>query len=205
MDRVIQHERGQMPVKIRLRRMGRKKQAHFRIVVTDTRAPRDGPFVEALGHYRPQSEPARIVVDLDRVDHWMEKGAEVSDTVRTLLKRARAGGDEHLALGEVDQEAEKEARKEALAARRRAEAEALAAQEAEAAKAEKEAEKEAKAAAAAEAEAEAGEEEEGEAEVAEEEAEAEEAAEKKPEEPAGEKAAEPSEDEAEDKKEEKAE
>ena len=53
-----------MPVKIRLRRMGRKKQPHFRVVVTDSRSPRDGRFVETLGYYKPLSDPARLVLDL---------------------------------------------------------------------------------------------------------------------------------------------
>ncbi len=151
-----------MSIKIRLRRMGRKKQAHYRIVVADTDSPRDGRFVESLGYYRPLSHPARVVVDMERVDYWVGKGAQPSETVASILKKVRKGGDQTLAVGEIDKDAERKAAQEALAARRRAEADAQAAAEAEAAKAEE--------APAAEAEAEeaAGEAEAGEAETAEE-------------------------------------
>jgi small subunit ribosomal protein S16 len=115
-----------MPIKIRLRRMGRKKQPHYRIVVADIDSPRDGRFVETLGYYKPLSHPARLVLDLERVEYWEGKGALPTDTVANLVKKARKGGDKSLALGEVDKEAEKQAHQEALAARRRAEAEALA-------------------------------------------------------------------------------
>lgn len=121
-----------MSIKIRLRRMGRKKQAHYRIVVADTDSPRDGRFVESLGYYRPLSNPARAVVDMERVEHWLAQGAQPSDTVSSILKKVRKGGDESLAVGEADKEAERKAAQEALAARRRTEAEALAAAETEA-------------------------------------------------------------------------
>ena len=124
-----------MSIKIRLRRMGRKKQAHYRIVVADTDSPRDGRFVESLGYYRPLSHPARVVVDMERVDYWVGQGATPSDTVASILKKVRKGGDASLAVGEADKEAERRASQEALAARRRVEAEALAAEEAPAAKA----------------------------------------------------------------------
>ncbi len=137
-----------MPVKIRLRRMGRKKQPHYRIVVADSRSPRDGRFVESIGYYKPLTRPARIVLDLERVDFWIGKGAQPSNTVRTLVNKARKGGDDTVAVGEVDREAEKARRSEELAAKRRAEAEA-------AAKAEEEAKLAKEAAAAVEAEAEA--------------------------------------------------
>lgn len=143
-----------MAVKIRLRRMGKKKQPHYRVVVADSKAPRDGRFVETLGFYRPMTNPARLVLDLERVDYWIGMGAETSDTVGNLVTRARAGGDDKVALGLPDAEAEKAAKREEMEARRKAEraaeAEAKAAEEAEA----KEAEKAAKAAAAAEAAAE---------------------------------------------------
>jgi len=156
-----------MSIKIRLRRMGRKKQAHYRIVVADTDSPRDGRFVESLGYYRPLSHPARVVVDMERVDHWLDQGAIPSDTVASILKKARKGGDESMAVGEADKEAERKAAQEALAAKRKAEAEALAAEEAEAeaAKAGKKAEKKA----AAEKPAEAADEEAAEEKAAEEE------------------------------------
>jgi len=72
-------------VKIRLRRMGAKKQPTYRFVVTDSRAPRDGRFIEILGHYNPRTEPKTVVVDADKVKAWLEKGAQPSDPVRRLL------------------------------------------------------------------------------------------------------------------------
>ena len=72
-------------VKIRLRRMGAKKQPTYRFVVTDARAPRDGRFIEILGHYNPRSEPKTIVVDEEKVKAWLAKGAQPSDPVRRLL------------------------------------------------------------------------------------------------------------------------
>ena len=87
-----------MSVKIRLRRMGKKKQPHYRIVVADSRSPRDGRFVENLGYYNPVSQPARLRVDLERVDYWLGEGAIASRTVGNLLSRARAGGDGKVAL-----------------------------------------------------------------------------------------------------------
>ena len=103
-----------MPIKIRLRRMGRKKQPHYRVVVADIDSPRDGRFIETLGYYKPLTHPARLVLDLDRVDFWVGEGAQASDTVANLVKKARKGGDPSLAIGEVDQEAEKQGRLEAL-------------------------------------------------------------------------------------------
>ncbi len=120
-----------MPIKIRLRRMGRKKQPHYRVVVADTESPRDGRFVESLGYYKPLSHPARLVLDMERVAYWEGKGAIPTGTVRDLLKKARKGGDEAVALGEVDKQAEKLAYQEALAAKRRKEAEAQAKADAE--------------------------------------------------------------------------
>ena len=73
-------------VAIRLRRAGSKKRPYFRIVVTDSRAARDSSFVEILGHYNPRSKPALVQVDKERVDFWMKRGAQPSDSVRTLIK-----------------------------------------------------------------------------------------------------------------------
>ena len=148
--------------------MGRKKQPHYRVVVADSKAPRDGRFVETLGYYKPLSHPARLVLNLDRVDFWLGQGASPSGTVKTLITKARSGGDETIAVGERDAEEIKAKRAEELAARRAAESKAAA----EAAEAQKAAEAEAKAAAeaaAAEAAAEEGSEEveaEGESDVA---------------------------------------
>ena len=64
--------------------MGRKKQPHYRVVVADSLSPRDGRFVESLGYYKPLSQPARLVLDLERVDYWLSKGAEPSGTVNSL-------------------------------------------------------------------------------------------------------------------------
>jgi small subunit ribosomal protein S16 len=74
-------------VAIRLRRAGSKKRPFFRIVVTDSRAARDSRFVEILGHYNPRSKPAVVDVDKDRVSYWIKKGAQPSDSVRTLIAR----------------------------------------------------------------------------------------------------------------------
>ena len=74
-------------VAIRLRRAGSKKRPYFRIVVTDSRAARDSSFVEILGHYNPRTRPALVDVQKERVDYWISKGAQPSDSVRTLIKR----------------------------------------------------------------------------------------------------------------------
>ena len=143
-----------MSVKIRLRRMGRKKQPHYRIVVADSASPRDGRFVETLGYYKPLSDPARLVLDLERVDHWLAEGASPSGTVKSLISKARRGGDAKVAVGDEDPEERKVKRAEKLAARRAVEQKAAADKAAKAAAAAEEAEPEA----AEEAEPEAAEE-----------------------------------------------
>ena len=98
--------------------MGKKKQPHYRIVVADSRAPRDGRFVENLGYYNPLPDPARLVVDLGRVDYWLGEGAVASATVKSLVAKARASGDDKVALGErpeVSKPAASEADVEAVA------------------------------------------------------------------------------------------
>ena len=78
-------------VKIRLRRMGAKKAPYYRIVVADSRAPRDGRFIEEIGTYDPMAEgAAKIKVDMDRAKYWVANGAQPTDTVRALLKKAEA-------------------------------------------------------------------------------------------------------------------
>jgi small subunit ribosomal protein S16 len=72
-------------VKIRLRRMGAKKQPTYRFVVADARSPRDGRFIEILGHYNPRTEPRTLVVDEAKVREWLAKGAQPSDPVRRLF------------------------------------------------------------------------------------------------------------------------
>jgi small subunit ribosomal protein S16 len=79
-------------LKIRLRRMGAKKAPFYRIVVADSRAPRDGAFVEELGYYNPRTDPAEIKVDNERAQEWIKKGAQPTDTVRALLKKSGAIG-----------------------------------------------------------------------------------------------------------------
>jgi small subunit ribosomal protein S16 len=76
-------------VRIRLRRVGRKKAPAYRIVVADSKSPRDGKFIEIIGQYAPrQSDDQKLTIDLDRVNYWMGVGAQPSDTVRSLLRRA---------------------------------------------------------------------------------------------------------------------
>lgn len=72
-------------VKIRLRRIGAKKQPTYRFVVADARAPRDGRFIEILGHYNPRTEPKTVVVDEAKAKEWLTKGAQPSETVRRLF------------------------------------------------------------------------------------------------------------------------
>ena len=77
-----------MATRIRLRRVGRKGQSYFRIVVADQRAPRDGRSVATIGHYDPRVDPAKIDVNKDQALAWLAKGATPTDTVRSLLKKA---------------------------------------------------------------------------------------------------------------------
>ena len=76
-----------MGVRIRLSRMGSKKRPFYRIVVADSRAPRDGRFVEVLGTYNPRTEPVEVQVNPERLQTWLKQGAEPTDTVRSLLKQ----------------------------------------------------------------------------------------------------------------------
>jgi small subunit ribosomal protein S16 len=75
-------------VRIRLRRVGRKKTPIYRIVVADSRAPRDGRFIEIIGQYSPRQGEAAIDLKTDRANYWLDHGAQPSDTVRSLLRRA---------------------------------------------------------------------------------------------------------------------
>lgn len=77
-------------LKIRLRRMGAKKAPFYRIVVADSRSPRDGAFVEELGYYNPLTDPAEVKVNNERALHWMKNGAQPTETVRALLKKSGA-------------------------------------------------------------------------------------------------------------------
>ena len=77
-------------VKIRLRRMGAKKAPYYRIVVADSRSPRDGRSIEEIGTYDPLSETNSLRVDTERANYWIANGAQPTDTVRALLKKAQA-------------------------------------------------------------------------------------------------------------------
>ncbi|NCB34568.1 MAG: 30S ribosomal protein S16 [Clostridia bacterium] len=79
-----------MAVKIRLKRMGMKKKPFYRVVVADERTPRDGLFIEEIGTYDPMTNPAQIKIDVEKAAAWMKKGAQPTDTVRILLKKAGA-------------------------------------------------------------------------------------------------------------------
>lgn len=74
-------------VKIRLRRMGAKKAPFYRIVVADSRYPRDGRFIEEIGYYNPMEEPSVVKVDPEKAKAWMEKGAQPTDTAKALFKK----------------------------------------------------------------------------------------------------------------------
>ena len=75
-------------VKIRLTRLGAHKRPFYRIIVADSKARRDGPFIEIIGTYDPLVEPSKIEVDVERAKHWIGKGAQPSDTVKRLLQKA---------------------------------------------------------------------------------------------------------------------
>jgi len=75
-------------VHIRLRRTGRAKKPAYRVVVADSRSPRDGRFIEIIGHYDPLTEPPTIKIELEKASEWIKKGAQPSNTVRVLMARA---------------------------------------------------------------------------------------------------------------------
>ena len=75
-------------VKIRLKRMGMKKNPFYRVVVADERAPRDGRFIDEIGYYDPMKKPSLIKIDKEKALDWMQKGAQPTDSARSLLKRA---------------------------------------------------------------------------------------------------------------------
>ena len=76
-----------MAVKIRLKRMGAKKAPFYRVVVADSRFPRDGRFIEEIGYYNPMKEPSEIVIDNEKAQKWIANGAQPTDTVKVLLKK----------------------------------------------------------------------------------------------------------------------
>ncbi len=75
-------------VKMRLKRMGAKKAPSYRVVVADERMPRDGRFIEEIGFYNPMTNPAEVKIDAEKAQKWIKNGAQPSDTVRALLKKA---------------------------------------------------------------------------------------------------------------------
>lgn len=77
-----------MAVKIRLRRIGAKKSPYYRVVVADSRFPRDGRFIEEIGTYNPTAEPSEFKIDVEKAAKWLKNGAQPTDTVRSLLKKA---------------------------------------------------------------------------------------------------------------------
>jgi small subunit ribosomal protein S16 len=79
-----------MSVRVRLKRVGSKKNPIWRVVVTDQRSPRDGRFIESVGHYNPQTQPSTIVLDQPRLEHWLSRGAVPTNTVKKLMRAAPA-------------------------------------------------------------------------------------------------------------------
>ena len=77
-----------MAVKIRLKRIGAKKTPFYRVIVADERAPRDGKFIDQIGYYNPLTDPADIKIDAEKATKWIGNGAQPTDTVRALLKKA---------------------------------------------------------------------------------------------------------------------
>jgi small subunit ribosomal protein S16 len=75
-----------MSVRVRLTRVGSSKNPIWRVVVADQRSPRDGRFIESIGHYNPQTEPSTIVLDEERLRHWIDRGARPTNTVRKLMR-----------------------------------------------------------------------------------------------------------------------
>ena len=80
-------------VRIRLMRVGKRKQPSYRVVVADARSPRDGRIIESIGHYHPRQEPSLVVLDTDRAQYWIDRGAQPSNQVRKLISIASSQGD----------------------------------------------------------------------------------------------------------------
>lgn len=78
-------------ISIHLRRTGAKKDPHYRVVVADSHDARDGSFIEVLGHYHPRFTPARVTLDLERIKSWVARGAQPSDTVKSLVRQVESG------------------------------------------------------------------------------------------------------------------
>ena len=78
-----------MPVRIRLRRVGAKKKPYYRIVAVDSRVSTKGKILDLVGHYGPIEDPVKVDIDIEKVDMWVKKGAQLSDTVKSVLKKAK--------------------------------------------------------------------------------------------------------------------
>lgn len=79
-----------MAVKIRLRRMGAHKKPFYRVVVADSRSPRDGRCIEEIGYFNPMVEPAQIKLDMEKVEKWIKNGAQPTDRVKSIIKQAKS-------------------------------------------------------------------------------------------------------------------
>ena len=77
-----------MAVKMRLRRLGAKKAPFYRVIVADSRSPRDGRFIEEIGYYNPRTEPVELKIDADKAKAWLANGAQPTETVKALLKKS---------------------------------------------------------------------------------------------------------------------
>lgn len=87
-----------MAVKIRLRRVGRKKQPSYRMVVIESENPRGGAYLDTVGYYNPQRQPAGLQIDLAKIDEWIGRGATMTETTDSLVRKARRGGDKTVAV-----------------------------------------------------------------------------------------------------------
>ena len=93
-----------MSIKIRLRRVGRKHQPSYRIVVARTADPRGGEYLDTVGFYNPRTQPAELRMDMEKVDRWLAQGAELSDTAASLIRKVRKGGDTSVQLRDMKAE-----------------------------------------------------------------------------------------------------
>ncbi len=114
-----------MAVKIRLARHGSKKRPYYRVVVADSRSPRDGRLIEEVGRYNPLTNPKTINLDLEKIADWQTKGAQLTDAVAALVKAANEGAK----VDDAPKKSKKQLAKEAEAAKAAAEAEAEATEE----------------------------------------------------------------------------
>jgi len=102
-------------LRIRMTRMGAKKDPHYRVVVAEKRGPRDGRFVESVGYYNPALNPIRLKLDLERIDYWLGNGAQPSETVRSLINKVRKQEEEPVEEPAKTAEAKAEAKAEEAA------------------------------------------------------------------------------------------